>query len=352
MAAELLLWPLPPEHFATAGAAAALQQQLGQVLRLLWVDALGCVTSAEGCYTGQPAVRLAGYTQAGTDSGGQNTHDDAAVGHVEDSTSVCAAALAAVPTAAVAASNDTALPQVLQLALAAVEALLLWPGGISRQRLLWCMCNKVPGTKAMAHVVDIAAAAAAAAAVAAATTLDKLMAAQLLQQQQQQQHASTAGQQQATAAGGITAAAGVAAAVLPSSSRLRGSVSGACKVLLAPAFLELVFGTGYGCNTAAAAAAAAAHNGHSQAQSEAQQPALLVLEAANLAVQDLRGCVTTACQYVISHGAAWMQQQLLLQLLGLQHSSSVAEGVLGLCKAVGVVTASGSGTELKLWCCG
>jgi hypothetical protein len=207
------------------------------------------------------------------------------------------------------------------------------------------MCNKVPGTKAMAHVVDIAAAAAA--AVAAATTLDKLMAAQLLQQQQQ--HASTAGQQQATAAGGIAAAAGVAAAVLPSSSRLRGSVSGACKVLLAPAFLELVFGTGYGCNTAAAAAAA--RNGHSQAQSEAQQPAQLVLEAAKLAVQDLRGCVMTACQYVISQGAAGMQQQLLLQLLGLQHSSSVAEGVLGLCKAVGVVTASGSGTELKLrWC--
>jgi hypothetical protein len=414
MAAELLLLLLPSQHFATAGAAAAaaVQQQFGQVLRLLWGDALGCVTNAEGCYTGQLAVRLVGFKQGSwSDGNGQilNTHDAAAgPTPVDDITTVCASALAAVPAAAAAAavtaSDCNALHPVLQLALAAVETLLLCPKGMTRQQLLWCMCNKVPGTKVAADAaVDAAAAAAAAAAI-----LDKLMAAQLLQQQQQQQSASNAGQQQllhATAAGGVAAAAGVAAAVLPSSSLLPGGVSGACRVLLSPAFLELVFGTaaGSGYQTTAAAAAAAAavreprgchsqgqleaqppaaaaaaavrecrgrHSQvqleaqppaaaaaavregsgcHSQGQLEAQQPAAVT--AAKLAVQDLRGCVVTACQYVKSQGAAGMQQLLLLQLLGLQHSSSVAEAVLGLLQAVGLVVASGSGPELKLrWC--
>lgn len=60
----------------------------------------------------------------------------------------------------VAGGEEGNAPQLLQLALAAVDALLLWPAGISRLRLLHYMRNKVPG---------------AAAADAAAAALDKLL---------------------------------------------------------------------------------------------------------------------------------------------------------------------------------
>jgi hypothetical protein len=306
IAAELLPLLLPPEVFAAA--VAGRQQQLGQVLQLCWAGGLGILGNAPGCYAGQAAVKLAVPVQMRDDnvpvqlSSGVGA-EDAGVA------SSCARVVAAAAAAAGAAALDSgegsdALP-VLQLGLAAVEALLLWPAGISRRLLLHYMCNQVPG---------IRQADAAAAATAAAAALDKMLEAGLLQLQ----HETAVGTQSDAHAG---------CQQLPgssSSSSSRVVLSGAEHMLLP--------------DTPAAAGTAGVPQQHKGCEAG----------AATAAMQQLWRCVMAAVQYLGNQGPAGMQITLQQQLLGLQFGGAVVEAALGTGRAVGVVIGKEGRPELVM----